>query len=633
MFPRFFLSLRFRLMVLVLLVILPIFLLTLYTSYERYQADKKYSYENSMRLVKLAAANQEQLIEGARQLLIALSELPEIQNQHGSECSQVLSRILSQHTLYYNFGVVDLNGQIFCSALPIAEPVDASQRVWFQRAIQEQNFAIGIYQIGRITKKATVNFAYPVQDETGGLKYVVFAALNLEEFNKIASQLTLPAGAVLTIFDSEGTILARQPRSEEWTGKKIQDAALVQSILAQHEGVTELKGVDGVSRFYAYTYVGSSSQRRLYLSVGMPVQAALASALKGLSENLIGLAVVAFLALGMAGIFGEFFILKRISALVRATHRLGEGDLTARTGLKYGKEEISQLAESFDSMAAALEKRQMENEVARRKIAKLNEELEGRVIERTKELEVANKELESFSYSVSHDLRAPLRHINGFADLLVKNSKDKLDSKSNHYLDVIIKSAKQMGELIDDLLSFSRMGRTEMMHSRVHAGGLVKGILEEMKPFFEGRDVRMQVDSLREVEADASMLRVIFMNLISNAVKYTKKCSKAEIHIGCYEDPKRNELVFFIKDNGVGFDMQYAHKLFGVFQRLHSHEEFEGTGVGLATVQRIIHRHKGRVWAEAKVNEGAVFYFSLPMASVIKDQPSVFSHQLSGKAA
>ena len=233
-----------------------------------------------------------------------------------------------------------------------------------------------------------------------------------------------------------------------------------------------------------------------------------------------------------------------------------------------------------------------------------------KLLERTAQLEAANKELESFSYSVSHDLRAPLRHISGFAVLLQKKASSALDEANLQYLNTISDSAKQMGNLIDDLLAFSRIGRSEIKKSRVHLGYLVENILKDLQEETKGRNISWKVGELPEAYCDSSMLRLVFVNLISNAAKFTRPRPKALIEIGCI--PEEGEFILFVRDNGVGFDPKYKDKLFGVFQRLHHQDEFEGTGIGLANVRRLIHRHGGRTWAESEIERGATFYFSLP---------------------
>jgi PAS domain S-box-containing protein len=230
---------------------------------------------------------------------------------------------------------------------------------------------------------------------------------------------------------------------------------------------------------------------------------------------------------------------------------------------------------------------------------------------RSAELEAKNKELEAFAYSISHDLRAPLRHMSGYAELLQKKASDVLDAKSQRYMLMILESAKRMGDLIDDLLAFSRIGRTETQKTLVNLEQLVKEALSEVRQETDGRNIVWNVGALPNFYGDRSMLRLVFVNLLSNAVKFTRTRPQAEIEIGC-DQANKHEVVVFVKDNGVGFDMKYVNKLFGVFQRLHPSQTFEGTGIGLATVQRIVQRHGGKVWAEGQVDQGATFYFSAP---------------------
>jgi len=239
------------------------------------------------------------------------------------------------------------------------------------------------------------------------------------------------------------------------------------------------------------------------------------------------------------------------------------------------------------------------------------QQLIGDLGDRSDQLAAVNKELEAFSYSVSHDLRAPLRHIAGFTELLQKSSGPRLDETGQRYLRVISESAVRMGELIDSLLVFSRMGRTEMMHARVDLNAIVRQAQRDVIQSEPARSVSWVIEPLPTVSGDPNMLQLVFTNLLSNALKYSRPRPDARIEVGS-QNGSNHESVVFIKDNGVGFDMAYASRLFGVFQRLHRAEEFEGTGIGLANVQRIIARHGGRVWAEAELGKGATFFVALP---------------------
>jgi PAS domain S-box-containing protein len=247
---------------------------------------------------------------------------------------------------------------------------------------------------------------------------------------------------------------------------------------------------------------------------------------------------------------------------------------------------------------------------AEKKIFLLHQELEQRVVERTTQLEAANKELEAFAYTVSHDLRAPLRHISGFVEMLQKRSEAVLDDKSRHYIETIVYSSTRMGMLIDGLLSFSRLGRRELSWRQVDLNVLVRESIKEFESETKGRTVNWQIGELPVVSADPTLMLTVMLNLISNAIKFTRPRAVGEIEIGGQNQP--TESIIYVRDNGVGFDMKYADKLFRVFERLHRVDEFEGTGIGLANIGRIIARHGGRAWAEGAVNQGATFYFSLP---------------------
>jgi signal transduction histidine kinase len=300
-------------------------------------------------------------------------------------------------------------------------------------------------------------------------------------------------------------------------------------------------------------------------------------------------------------------ILTPIVQLAGVARAVSNGkDYSVRVPATTRGDEIGTLTHAFNDMLTQIQERDTS-------LHEAQHALEARVLDRTAELESVNKELEAFSYSVSHDLRAPLRHIAGFAGLLHDHAKATLDEQSHGHLRKITQAAKRMGQLIDDLLAFSRIGRGNLTSRTVRLQDLVREAWIEVssEQSVADRHIDWHVAELPDVTGDPAMLRLVMVNLLSNAVKYTGPRPNARVEVGATRDP-RGETVVFVRDNGVGFDMQYAHKLFGVFQRLHSSDDFEGTGIGLANVRRIVHRHGGRVWAEAETDRGATFYFSLP---------------------
>ncbi len=248
---------------------------------------------------------------------------------------------------------------------------------------------------------------------------------------------------------------------------------------------------------------------------------------------------------------------------------------------------------------------------SQQELQRLNAELEQRVVERTAQLEAANKELEAFSYTVSHDLRAPLRAIDGFSRILLEEYAPQLVPTCQRYLQLVRTNSQQMGELVDDLLTFARLSRQPLKKQHIAPSELVRQSLKVLCAEPDARRIEIEIGDLPACEADPSLLKQVWINLLANALKFTRQREVARIQIGALRGDNPDEPIYFVRDNGVGFDMKYAHKLFGVFQRLHRAEDYEGTGVGLAIVQRVIHRHGGRVWAEAEPDEGATFYFTL----------------------
>lgn len=318
-------------------------------------------------------------------------------------------------------------------------------------------------------------------------------------------------------------------------------------------------------------------------------------------DNFLKWIIVAGIVLLGVGIFSASAlsrsIVKPINQLTAAAVAISEGSLTTPASIEVlGQDELGKMAAAFNRMVA--------------EIYRMNHELEGKVEERTAQLEMVNKELEGFSYSVSHDLRTPLRAVMGYAVMLKEDYEAELDDEARRIIKNIINNARMMGQLIDDLLAFSRLGKKELVKADVDMRQLCESVCEELLQNETPGKYRVDIQELPATRADAGLIKQALANLLGNAIKYSSKKEKPEITVGF--GMRDGEPVYFVQDNGAGFSMAYADKLFGVFQRLHSLEEFEGTGVGLALVKRIIDKHKGRLWAESEENKGAVFYFTLP---------------------
>ena len=334
-----------------------------------------------------------------------------------------------------------------------------------------------------------------------------------------------------------------------------------------------------------------------------------------LRNTVLIIVIVVFFLCGIIAFLFAQSISVPIEALSQGAEIIGSGNLDYKVG-SHRKDEIGQLSRSFDKMTEdlkeitasrdVLNREITEHKLAEEEILRLNEELKYHVVQ----LEESNRELDAFSYSVSHDLRSPLRHMAGFMELLQKRSWPQLDETNRHYMTIISESSKRMGMLIDDLLAFSRIGRSEMRTVAIRVEKLVQEAIGELREETKERDIAWKIGELPDIHGDPSLLRLVLVNLISNALKFTRTRPRAEIEIGCTEE--EDEFLFFVRDNGVGFDMNYAEKLFGVFERLHHRDEFEGTGIGLANVRRIVSRHGGRVWGVGSLDQGATFYFSLP---------------------
>jgi signal transduction histidine kinase len=468
---------------------------------------------------------------------------------------------------------------------------DLSFFKWYKDLINTGKTVVSDLHISPATQKPTVMIATPMYNATGHLIGIWAGALELEELSKIGHG-ELETGTPTHygyVTDSRGLIIAHQTNPkyvEEQTDFNLVEP-VHRALSGQRGTVQFINPIEGQEELGAYMPLPGTGWAVVYV---VPTTIAFAP-MNELARNIILIAAGLAALLGFVSWIIVRQIVKPLGQLTTAAATIGTGNFTQRIELRTD-DEIGKLSEEFNRMAAALSDK------------------ETQLLSYTAQLENANKELEAFSYSVSHDLRAPLRAIDGFSRVLLEDYIDNLDEEGKRVLNVIRNNTQKMGQLIDDLLLFSRLGRQGISPSDIRMTELAKGVFEEIKPPANERNLQFNMKTLPLAQGDRSMMKQVFANLLSNAIKFTRPREMATIEIGGTNDGAEN--IYYVKDNGVGFDMEYVNKLFGVFQRLHSAVEFEGTGVGLAIVQRIIHRHGGRVWAEGKVGEGATFYFSLP---------------------
>lgn len=600
-------SIRSRLLLLILFATLTPALVSGYHFLERRDAEVAEAGHRLANEAGRVAQDLSDAVSGTAQLHYGLSRAKDFDRPDKAACSAFLNAVLQEHPQYTGILTILPDGSLFCDSLRTGRKLDLTDR-WYFREVMKPESPLAVEPVfGRLTGIAVLQVAYAVRRETGEPRFVLLASLNLEKFMQSRAR-TLPFdGTVIALMDGRGTLLSWNPGGEKLRGTSIADTPLGRFVLdSSGEAVGENIIHGGVSQIWAVSPLPEFSESGLRVLVGVARQDLLVMANRNLAQSLTTLAVVLLLVFTGAWALSELGIRRQIARISAAVTRFSSGDFSARIGQPYPRGEIGGLMAAIDRDFGLVHEQ-------RRLIDRLNADLERRVSERTAELEAINKELEAFSYSVSHDLRMPLRHIDGYIELLLGETDGRLSAEAQRYLQVVSDASRKMGRLIDDLLAFSRMGRAELSVGRVELNELVRETIRSLETETQGRNIVWTIPPLPAVLGDAAMLRQIFANLLGNAVKYTRPRDPALIEIGLAGE-EGGRLVLFVRDNGVGFDMQYADKLFGVFQRMHRADQFDGTGIGLANVRRIIARHGGRVWAEAAVDRGATFYFTLRAA-------------------
>jgi len=558
----------------------------------------------------LAAAAQrvarvlQDTVRATAQLHYGLSRARDLDSQDKAACSAFLADVLKEHPQYTGILTITPKGDLFCDSLRTGRALHLTDRRYFQQALTSENPLAVEPAFGRLTGIAVLQIAYAARRETGEPKFVLLASLNLEKYMQLRAMSLPRETAVIALLDGKGTILTWHPDGEKLRGTSIADSPLFRFAREHQDGGTrEFAEVGGASRIWAVSALPELPEAGLYVLVGVSRKDLLAAANRNLGQALAILAIVSLLALGGAWTLAELGVRRPSARIVAAVARFSRGDFSARIGKPHPRGEIGELMAALDH---AFELMQTQRNV----IQRLNADLERRVAERTAQLETSSKELEDFTYTVSHDLRTPLRAIDGFSRILEEDFGGKLDGEARRLIGVVRENTRKMGQLIDDLLKFSRLGRNPIAATGIDMEALARSALAEIGAPAAAGPARIEVHPLPEAWGDPVAIKEVWMNLLSNAVKFSGKRDQPLIEVSGRSDGMG--AVYCVKDNGAGFDMKYYDKLFGVFQRLHGAEEFAGTGVGLAIVRRIVSRHGGRAWAEGKVGEGAASYFSLP---------------------
>lgn len=615
-----FSSLRVRLLLLVLLALAPAFALISYTALEQRRHTTLEVQETALRLARLASHDHERLISGTHQLLVGLAQLQEVRNRERQRCSALFAALLEKYPLYANLGAIEPGGQLFCSAVPTPGPITAADRGYFRRAMETRRFAVGDYQVGRVTGKAAVNVAYPALDETGQVLAVVFAALDLAWFNQFVADAKLPDGSSLIIVDQNGTILVRHPDHAGWVGRAAHDAPLVQRILRQRTGVAEAAGLDGVQSLVGFTpLLAAKNGGDIYVSIGIPSATAFAPATRTLVLNLVALGAVGVLALAAAWLGGHAFVLRQVNTLVSATGRLAAGDLTARSGMAHRGGELNLLAQAFDEMAESLQR-----DIAERERSQKELQLQREVLLRSEKL----ADLGRLAAGVDHELRNPLAVISGRMTLLeMQISDDKVPTSEvlARHVRAVTEAVERMERIMRGLSTYSKPSRPEP--TLLDMRELLSAIRELVAYQARTSDVTIAIDApaaLPSVLGDRGQLMQVFLNLATNAIE-AMAGTGGRLRLGARveddatsREPSNTEtgasaawVLVEVADTGPGIPADVLPKIWEAFYTTKP----EGTGLGLSIVRALVEEQPGaRISVQSEPGRGTVFTLMMPVA-------------------
>jgi len=591
---KLFASLHSRALLVVLLATLPL-LVGVIDGYRRERAAAIAAIDEDIRnVLRMTLWQESEVVRSISLTLRIMGNANDMKEPTTESCSGLAARLMKSQPDFANIGAVRANGDLFCSARPITRAVSVTDRAWFKEVSQTRAFSAGYYQVGRLSQERAVTYGLPQLDADGNVRVAMFAAVKLDWFVRLLESTRLPKDWHAMIVTHDGFVAASYPA--DLPAAHISAAEIVK-LLGEpstdlvvrrwfQEGVEHLHGIAPLN----------TTHRALYLIVGTDTLRAMAP----IEQNFHYKIALALLIAGVSGLLAWFALRGSVLAWARhmnaAVRRFGAGQLDTRAGQASAVTELQALTDNFDAMAERIEHS--------------NDELEARVTERTTDLARSNAELEAFAYSVSHDLRAPLRAIAGFGDILDARHRDKLDAEGQRYLDNVRAAAEQMNRLIDDLLQFSRVGRGTVKAERVALAPLLAEIAALFQPRLAAGG-RLEIGApLADPVGDPRLIRQILVNLIDNAIKYQPAGQAPQVTVSSVASG--DTVTIRVTDNGIGIPPEHRETIFNVFQRLHGEEEYPGSGIGLAIAQKAARLMNGTLAVEATAGKGSSFLLRLP---------------------
>ncbi|NVM77582.1 signal transduction histidine kinase/ActR/RegA family two-component response regulator [Duganella sp. SG902] len=587
-------TLRSRLLLLVMLAIAPIAVMTFINGARERAHAVEVAQDNLQRLTNLAAANEAQSLAGARQILRDLASIPDLMGDQ-AHCSRLLANIQRLNPDYVNFGLIQLNGDVTCSAVPSKTPVNLADRSHFRRAVHLRRFVAGGYIFGRVIQKHTVNLTYPVLDDEQRVKAVVFAALDLTRLDRFVADIQLSPGSLLLTADSEGKIISRKPNPEQWFGKQV-SPEMRNAMAAEPGKPVVLVGPDGIERLHRFARVGSNGLSDYTVTIGIPLKEITANANHDQMLDLMALAATIGLALLAAWFVGDVLVLRRVKRLANTANSIASGTLEARSGIVYGKEEISELARALDAMAEALQEKELQH------------------LKAESQLREADRRKDEFLAMLAHELRNPLAPISAGAQLL--QSGHASEAAVQRTAGIIVRQVHHMTRLVDDLLDVSRVtrGLVTLTRAPLDVARIVADAVEQAEPLLKSRQHSFEVvlpPFPLVVTGDHKRLVQVLVNVLNNAAKYTP--AGGAIKLTARADGTNVKLI--VSDNGIGMSPELRSHVFELFAQAarNSDRSQGGLGLGLALVKSLVELHGGSVSVESEGEQkGSTFTITLP---------------------